>query len=182
MGFRCRWIAVRGRDRDDVLARLKCVVTTQHDEAVYDTGLYALDVNGWVFVIGDGWDYMDLVKREQASLLSNRGEALFFYTDDSAMAAELTAFAAGQQTWSIVYDGSQDERVPRLDGDVPTAVKTALAAARKEQAAATGDDADVDHIYDVPPTVALELTGFRHDQTLSSGERLPIYQLELLRA
>jgi len=58
MGYRCRWIALRDRDRVDVFARLKLEVTGELNEEVYDTGLYAVDVDGWLVLIGDGWDFM----------------------------------------------------------------------------------------------------------------------------
>ncbi len=35
----------------------------------------------------------------------------------------------------------------------------------------------VDYLYDAAPQIGLGLTGFRHDQTLSSGEHLPILLL-----
>lgn len=182
MGFRCRWVAVRDGTRDDVLAQLQFAAKAQHDEAIYDTGLYAVDVNGWVIVIGDGWDFMDLVQREHAAQLARRGEVVFFYADDSAMATELSSFSEGGLRWSFAYDGSDGPRAPQLEGDVPEAVTAALAAALDEKARATGEDADLDYIYDVAAAAGLELLGFRHDQSLSSGKHLPIFELSVRSA
>jgi hypothetical protein len=177
MGFRCRWLATRGRDRDGVLGRLKFKVIAEIDEQVYDTGLYALEVDDWLVVIGDGFDHMGDVKRAQAAKLSDEGEVLYMYTDDSAMAFELAMFSEGKEVWSIAYDGSDGVTAPTLEGKIPFRVRSLLGALEKEQAKAGGPKAGVDHIYELAPSYAKELTGFRHDESLSSGDHVPIWQL-----
>lgn len=146
-------------------------------EEVYDTGLYALEVDDWLVVIGDGFDHMNVVKRAQAASLSDDGDVVYLYTDDSAMAFELTMFGGGKPLWSITYDGSDGVTAPVFDGKVPFAARTLLATLEKEQAKAGGPKADVDHIYDLAPTFAEQLTGFRHDTSLSSGDHVPIWPL-----
>ena len=76
MGFRCRWIAMRGRDKAEVLARLKVIVTGEIEDEIYDPGLYAFDIGSWLVIFGDGWDYMDVLTRRDAARLSNKGELL----------------------------------------------------------------------------------------------------------
>lgn len=177
MGFRCRWFATKAPERDPILARLKLKVVAELVEEVYDTGLYALEVEPWLVVIGDGFDYMNEVKRAQAANLSDDGDVLYLYTDDSAMAFELTMFTGGKELWSIAYDGSDGVTAPTLEGKVPLAARALLRKLEKEQAKAGGPKAEVDHIYDLAPTYAKELTGFRHDESLSSGDHVPIWQL-----
>ncbi|HLL21287.1 MAG TPA: hypothetical protein VK427_04105 [Kofleriaceae bacterium] len=176
MGYRCRWIALRGRDRDDVLAKLKFAIETELDEEVYDPGLYAVDVGAWLVIIGDGWDYMDLVTRRAAARLSTRGEVLYLYTDDTPMSAELTSFVDGQVSWSLTYE-SDGTYKPVVEGTLPPEGKPILGACLKAQKEA-GPKADTDHVYDVVAELGRALVGFRHDQTLSSGKYLPIYQLK----
>jgi hypothetical protein len=177
MGFRCRWLATKGRERDAVLARLKLQVTAEIAEQVYDTGLYALEVDDWLVVIGDGFDHMNDVKRAQAARLSDDGDVVYMYTDDSAMAFELAMFNGGKELWSIAYDGSDGVTDPVLEGKVPLAARTLLMKLEKEQAKAGGPKADVDHIYDLAPTFGEQLTGFRHDTSLGSGDHVPVWQL-----
>lgn len=177
MGFRCRWLATKGRERDPVLARLRLKVVAELAEEVYDTGLYAVEVDDWLVVIGDGFDYMNEVKRAQAAALSDEGDVLYMYTDDSAMAFELAMFSGGKELWAIAYDGGDGVTAPTLEGKVPLAARSLLMRLEKEQAKAGGPKADVDHIYDLAPTYAKELTGFRHDESLSSGDHVPIWQL-----
>lgn len=177
MGYRCRWLASRNRVRDDVLGRLRFKVVAELVEEVYDTGLYALEVDDWLVVIGDGFDHMDKVKRAAAAKLSDDGDVLYLFTDDAAMAFELAMFAGGSVLWSIAYDGRDGVTTPAFEGAIPWRVRTLLAKLEKEQAKAGGPKADVDHIYELAPTYAMEVVGFRHDETLASGEHVPIWQI-----
>ena len=179
MGFRCRWLATRGRDREDVLARLRFKVVDELVEEVYDTGLYALEVDDWLVVIGDGFDHMDKVKRAQAAKLSDGGDVIYLYTEDAAMRFEIAMFSAGKERWSIAYDGSDGVTAPTFEGDVPWGARTLLAKLEKEQVKAGGPKADVDHIYELAPTYAMQLVGFRHDETLGSGDHVPVWPLAL---
>jgi hypothetical protein len=177
MGFRCRWIATRGRDRDELLARLRFKIVGELIEEVYDTGLYALELDGWFVVIGDGFDHMDKVKRAEAAKLSDGGDVICLVTDDSTMTFELAMFGGGAELWSIAYDGSDGVMAPTFEGAVPCAARALLARLEKEQARAGGPKAEVDHIYGLAPAYAMELVGFRHDESLGSGDHVPIWQL-----
>ena len=177
MGFRCRWLATRNRDRDAVLADLRFKIVAELVEEVYDTGLYALEVEDWLVVIGDGFDHMDKVKRAAAAKLSGGGEVVYLFTDDSAMAFELAMFGGGNELWSVAYDGRDGVTAPTFEGAVPWNVRTLLAKLEKEQAKAGGPKAEVDHIYELAPAFAAELVGFRHDETLASGEHVPVWQI-----
>ena len=165
---------MRGRDREDVLAKLKLNVENEIDEEVSDPGLYAVHVGKWLVVIGDGWDYMDLVTRRAAARLSKDGAVLYLYTDDTPMAAEISAFVDGKVKWSVTYDGRKGVSTPKTEGTLPAAAAKVLAKARKEQAAASDD---VDVMYDVVAEMGREIVGFRHDVTLAEEEHLPVYQL-----
>lgn len=171
MGYRCRWLATRNRDRAEVLAALGFVVETELNEEIYDPGLYAAMIGDWYVVFGDGWDYMDLVTRQAAAKLSSRGEVLYVYTDGTPMKSEVTAFVDGQIRWSFVYDDTAS-----TEGALPAEAKALIAAAERAQKA----EADVDHVYDVPAQLGLALVGFRHDTTLGEGAHLPVYQLKAI--
>lgn len=177
MGFRCRWLATRGRDPADVLERLKFKVVGELVEEVYDTGLYALEVDDWVVVIGDGTGHLDQVKRAEAARLSEGGDVVYLTTDDAAMAFELAMFRERELLWSIAYDGHDGVTAPTFTGAVPWAARVLLGKLEKAQAEAGGPKAESDHIYELAPIYAMELVGFRHDVSLGSGEHVPIWQL-----
>lgn len=177
MGFRCRWIATRAK-LDLVTRRLGFTVRREVHEAVYDTGLWAVELaTGWTVVMGDGWDFMDLVARAQAEELSSGGEAVYFYSDDSAMCAEVAVFRHGHCAWSFCRDADQGIRA--LQGDPPPLAAEVIAACDAESAAEPPDEDGhrVDYLYEAAPRIALGLVGFRHDQSLSHGGHFPIYEL-----
>jgi hypothetical protein len=177
MGYSCRWIGTRGIDRADVLRQLGFSVTAELSEEVFDPGLYAVQIDAWFVVIGDGRDHMDLVTRDHAAKLSERGDALFVFTTDTAMCAEITAFAEGAMAWSILYDGSNGVTKPELFGRPPDEAREVMVAAYVRQDEEGGASAGVDHVYDIPAEVGLRLVGFRHDETLGGGKHLPVYEL-----
>jgi len=177
MGFRCRWLAIRGCDRDEVLASLRFKIVGELIEPVYDTGLYALEVENWLVVVGDGADHMDKVKRAEAARLSEREDVVYLFTDDTSMTFELVMFSAGKERWSVAYDGADGVTAPSFGGTVPWDVRTLVAKLEKEQAKAGGPKADVDHMYELAPRYAMELVGFRHDESLGSGDHVPVWQL-----
>ncbi|MDQ3297231.1 MAG: hypothetical protein M3619_11645 [Myxococcota bacterium] len=160
-----------------MLGRLRFKIVAEIVEEVYDRGLYALEVDDWLVVIGDGFDHMDKVKRAAAAKLSDAGEVLYLFTDDAAMAFELAMFGGASELWSIAYDGRDGVTTPTFDGAVPWGARAVLAKLEKAQARAGGPKADVDHIYELAPTWAMGVVGFRHDETLASGEHVPVWQI-----
>ena len=181
MGYRCRWLATRGRERDDVLGRLRVKIVEELVEPVYDPGLYALEVDDWLVVVGDGFDYADKVVRAAASKLSDGGEVVYVSIDDAVMAFELALFVDNHARWSIAYDGKDGVSSPVFAGTVPFAARALLGRLEKEQAKAGGTKAERDHIYELAPAYAATVVGFRHHETLPSGDHVPVWQLAVRR-
>jgi hypothetical protein len=180
MGYRCRWIAVRAGDRAEVLSSLRFSIVQELREQVYDTGLYAVDMPGWFVVIGDGGEFMDLLERGQAEGFSGRNEVTLFCADDSDMYAEVSSYVGGVAAWCISYNGSVGAEAPALDGDVPASARSLLAAAIEEEKSAGEGAPAFDRIYEAVAEIARGIVGFRQDLTLSAGEHLPMYRLELV--
>jgi hypothetical protein len=175
MGYRCRWIALRGGTRDGVLPALKLAVQDRSDEPVYDPGLYGAALpSGWYLAIGDGRDHMNELKEEHASALSRSDDALFFYTDDTPMCTRLASYRRGELAWAISYDGSNGVGEPETFGTLPESTSACLERVRSEQVEAGGNKADTDYIYGLTAHLGHALIGFRHDETLSDGEITPI--------
>lgn len=176
MGYRGTWVAVRGDRLEEALRVVGLRVEATLEEAQYDPGHWAVVMPGpWCVVFGDGSDAMFTVRRKHAKELSAGSEALFFTCNDTTMCAELECWRDGRLSWSIVHDGSEGRTSPTLTGEPPPIVHETIAALREEERAA-GDDG-VDYLYEAAPVVGLALTGFRHDQTLSNGDVLPIFAL-----
>ena len=112
-----------------------------------------------------------------AASLSDGGDVIYLMTDDTTMTFELAMFRDGAQLWSIAYDGRDGVTTPTFAGAIPWGVRVLLAKLEKEQARAGGPKAEGDHVYALASIYAMELVGFRHDDTLASGEHVPVWQL-----
>lgn len=174
MGYRARWVAVKDAALAPVLKAIGLREESQSDEEIYDPGIYAVTMpGGWLVVMGDGWDFMHIVEESHAKVLSKGAEAIHFYCDDTSMTATMTAFANGTKTWGLEYE----PRHLKISGKPPAIVEEVVARVCEEQEkedAKTNEKYPVDHVYDAAPQIGLALTGFRHDQTLGSGDVLPI--------
>jgi hypothetical protein len=147
----------------------------QRSEPAYDPGLYggALPC-GWYLVLGDGWDYRDLVEEQHAAALSRAGgDTLYFCTDDGSMCTRLACYESGKAVWSITYDGADGVSEPQVEG-VPPGLAELLAELQERQRRAGGSAAEVDHLYELTAEVGRRLLDFRHDETLGNGQVLPI--------
>ncbi len=175
MGYRASWLAVKAGDLATVLDVVALSQKQELHEEVYDPGHYALKLEQWWIVIGDGSEAMHTMEEAHAKALSTGTEALFFTCNDTSMCARLVAFSGGKESWALDYDGSNGPGKNVVSGKPPAVVTQAIAKAEEEQRKA---GKDVDYAYDAAPEIGLALTGFRHDQTLSSGEHLPIFVLQ----
>ncbi len=172
MGYRSRWIAVRGHSLEAVLGALEFAETGQTEDWM-DTGLWATERQGWVIICGSGWDAMEKVTASQAEALSSGGEALFWTGDDSPMCASVTGYMAGTIRWSMVYEGVNGVSVPEVVGDAPDCVGAHVDFHRALQAKS---EPGVDHVYESVHAVGHALTGFRHDEA-ELPEGAPLFRL-----
>lgn len=177
MGYRCRWLAVKNVELSAALEAVGLRQESASNEAVYDPGLYAVALpGGWLVVIGDGWDFMDMVHEADARGLSKGTESLHFYCDDTSMGASLVAYRDGTRVWTLEHDGSKGRGTSVVSG-TPPPIAGEIVARLQERQRESGDK-DVDYVYDAAPEIGLALTGFRHDQTLGNGGILPILVLQ----
>lgn len=176
MGYRARWLAVKNAEVATCLATTGLRQKASVEGEVCDPGLYCVQLPaGWRVVMGDGWDFMDLVDAGHAKQLSKGTDALFLSTDDTSMCARLAWLRDGQESWALEYDGSNGRSEPVVTGAPPPPVAQVIDACRARQAGAAPD---VDVMYEVVPEVAKALTGFRHDETLAEGQCGPGLVLE----
>ncbi|MFO0596274.1 MAG: hypothetical protein U0228_13245 [Myxococcaceae bacterium] len=172
MGFRCHWVATKNRDLGRALRVTGLTNLGQRQELV-DPGLRAHQLEQWLVIVGDGWDFKDLIAIDHALELSRGSEALYFACDDSYMGSELHCFVDGHERWAVEYDGSNGPSTPTTSGACPKLVDETIAA--KLAQAKPG----VDFVYDAPGDLGLALTGYRHDQ-LVDDELVKSFELELL--
>jgi hypothetical protein len=172
MGYRSRWMAVKKGNLALLLQAVGLRIESESLGPVYDPGHYAVNLpDGWLVVIGDGWDALETVQPAHARALSAGTEALHFYSDDTPMCASLRAYRDGREVWSLEHDGSIRPHATTVKGTPPSLVAEVMARLREKQEESGNDD--VDYLYEAAPETALALVGFRHDRTLAeSRERI----------
>jgi len=163
-------MAARGVALDRVLDLLEWEPTGREEEHL-DTGLWAVHRGDWLIICAAGWEYMELLTEDHAKALSKTAPTLYWWGDDTPMRSGLEEFADGTSRWLVDYRGTHGVSTPTVRGEPPDALEEARAGQQARQDA-EGEDADVDHLYEIPHVLGELLTDFRHDDgDLPDGER-----------
>lgn len=165
MGFKISWLAAGGVHKAALLAALGFCDTHDEDEA-NEAPFSAADLgNGWSLIWSNDpeWVTDDLLARSPS-----RGRSVAVRLHEGVMWAE--AFGVeGTGPWRVVHDAEEGLTHLEVEG-VPPSFELIRDRLFAKQAA--DEEEMVDHVFDVPLTVAAELTGFRHDDwEMPHGER-----------
>jgi hypothetical protein len=158
MGFSLSWLAVRGKDRADVLKALEVSGTGSYSE-VPDSPLQgALLSNGWYLVLANRYDFAE----EEAPLadLSKGSEIVTCSVEEHVTRSSATGWKRGTLLWSIFHDAEEGHESLHEEGNLPPIffdIRDNLLGAQR-------NDSEVDYIFEVPIQVAEAITGFKHDQ------------------
>jgi len=176
VGFKVSWVASRG-DTEALLASAGLERTEERHEFA-EEGLYLLSLQSpspWAFLFAMGWDHLDRLSEAIAGTASRGSEALFFAALDTTIDSQLVAYRDGRELWSITY--SCDGEGLDTTGDLPSLAPLLIDAAVTDQKESDLAGGGVDHLYDVPASVARAITGFRHDCDPVSDEEEPFVVL-----
>jgi hypothetical protein len=108
--------------------------------------------------------------------LSTLGEVVYCLVEDHVMFSCASGWKHGKSLWAVTHDCEKGLRHLEIKGDAPASLKVIQAKHESQQGAE--EEADVDHIYDVPAELAKDLTGFRHDQGTPGMKDKPFQVLE----
>jgi hypothetical protein len=160
MGWSLSWAAVRGGTRDVVCSVTGLRPIGQREEVPESNIVCANLPSGWFLVLFNRKEIKDHVLEK----LSKCGELVYCSVEDHVMCTTASGWANGKRNWRITHDGQEDKTFDlKVEGDPPAGFEKLRKALFAKQEAATGEDADVDYVYDLPADLAKELTGFRHD-------------------
>ena len=161
MGFRISWIGSDQIARDDMLARLGLTATDEIDEANEAPFSVASLPGGWTILWSNDFAFAtaDLCRD-----LSTDGRVLACSVHETVMASHAAMYDRGLDIWAT-YHNSQDGLFDLKAGG---ALPDAYAPIKEHQWAAQesegGDQANVDHIFDIPVKTAEALCGYRYDK------------------
>ena len=169
MGFNGRWIAVKDRSVADLSTLIGFEVVDgsaiNHPvEVTHSAG----EARGWGLVILTDWEER-LLDEKLLRQLSSDTRLVACLVSEGMMYASSEFWASGQRVWRIAHDGQTGD-LSHLDVEGERLPKS-LEGHRAKAIAAQADEADVDHMFDVPFYAAREMTGFKHDDEPPKGAR-----------
>jgi hypothetical protein len=182
MGFSISWIAISGKTKSEVLARLSLVDTTEDDEANESPVSGAQLPNDWYLLFLNDLIH-PFVSEAELRRLSSDCTVLGCQIEEHVMASAAFCYSQGARIWNITHEAEKGTYNLVESGNPPSGYSELRSRLVAEQDSEGGDDADVDWIFDIPVSLAYELCGYRHDNVyLKSGETARFTKLEHLAA
>jgi hypothetical protein len=169
MGFAMSWIAVRGRDRDDILQELGLARETEVTDFP-PTGMSVSPLaGGWLLFLADR--DLDAAFEPRFTDLSRGGSAVACAIEEHVMFQEARGYRDGTEVWRVTHDCDKEGGLYHLEvtGDPPNELEAIRREAIANQDAEGGQQADVDFLADVPLDLAKAICGFKHDDEWPEG-------------
>ena len=139
--------------------------TGERDELAAESGIGGASLpDGWYAVVFDRYDH-PLVGDDVLARLSEGCELVAAGAEEHVMVSFAEAWRDGERTWFVTHDSEQGIEHLDTDGSLPEGFEAIRSQGLDEQQAAGGEDADVDHLFDVPLETAKGITGFAYDET-----------------
>ena len=104
------------------------------------------------------------LRPEDLGELSKEQDVLMCLVEEHAMASSSEFWSGGNRMWWISHEGENGPKGLATDGDLPACFPSIRRELEEAQRVDGGDDADVDHIFEIPLKVAQSLVGFKHDE------------------
>ncbi len=163
MGYSLSWIAVKGRTTED-LQRLIGFRSTGKPGNYGEHYLVGRSLqDGWYILIANSSDD-PIANNKMLSELSKGGQAIVCSVEEHVMFSSCSFWDKGKKAWSVKHRGDRNVFDLVKSGKVPKSYASLMEELVQKQKAESGENADVDHIFELPLELAKQLVGFRHDQ------------------
>jgi hypothetical protein len=165
MGVSFTSVAVKGATRDAVLAIMGLRGTNMFEEIAESDITGASLPSGWYLVTANR-GFPTFAEDATLKRLSQTAEVVTCFVEEHVMCSAASLWTGGQQIWSVMH--AADRGIEHLEpkGSLPSIFAPISKRLRAEQAAAGGEKAQVDHIFDIPVEMVAQLTSFRHDRVM----------------
>lgn len=163
MGFAITWCAVREDSAERFLEELGLAATGEFEElpespismAKLDTGWRVIWVNEYA---------CSFLALSEVERLSKTRNILLCLVEEHVMASSSEMWLGGKCQWRLSHQGENGPKGIESEGKVPEFAARIREEMEKAQEADGGDDAEVDHMFEIPLKVAQQLVGFKHDE------------------
>jgi homoserine O-acetyltransferase len=163
VGFALSWVAVKGKAAAGVLSDLRLLPTGARGIEGESEFVGAPAEDGWYLIVMDGAEHR-LLQPDALERLSAGCDVLTCTVEEHVMFSEATGWRDGQQLWRVRHVGEDGPVGIEEDGTFPPEYPSIRDRLVKEQEAAGGSDADVDHLFDIPVVLVKSFVGYKHDE------------------
>jgi hypothetical protein len=172
MGFAISWLAVSGKDPQQVLQELQLHRTGETEEIPESPVSAALLPTGWFLVFANRFD-SPLVADGSLQQLSSGCMVISCQVEEHVMFSSATCYANGKSQWHVAHDAQESIYHLSASGDLPPVFNDIYSSLKQVQDDSGGDKSDVDYIHDVPVSLAQTVTSFRHDHDIQGDSPEP---------
>ena len=178
MGFSLSWLAVRGKDRDTVLAELKLKATGEREEFAESAFTARMLDGDWFLVVANDPRF---IQRAPLSRLSQGAQVVTCMVEEHVMMSSASGLKDGAVLWSIEHDSQHGIDHLKVTGEPPSGFAVIRERLMRKQAQSDSPEGHknwyqgiaTDYIFDIPVQMARHLTDFLHhdDSEIAPGSR-----------
>ena len=163
MGYSQSYIAVFGKNPNDVLAILELRRTGEWEDFPASPCIAASLPGSWFLIVINGAEH-EILSEASLSCLSADCDVVTCTVEEHVMCSEATFWKSGRRGWSVTHDAQQGARHLATVGELPDAFAPICERLLARQQMAGGGKADVDYLFDIPVALAMSFCGYRYDR------------------
>lgn len=162
MGYSLSWIAVHENSSDQLNNALQIRPTGVREDIAESECTSARLPSGHYLVIFNREELSPALLKD----VSRSVPLIFGYAEEHVMCSSVAAWENGAERWALIHDAQEGMFDLQVRGAPPEQYHAIRERLFAEQAADGGEQAGVDHIFDIPVELAHELIGYRYDQDI----------------
>lgn len=136
---------------------------------------------GWYLVVA-GSEMFDFFMDFSLEALSESHDLLTVDVEEHAMYHKAAYWRGGARLWTVTHDGEEGVYHLEAEGELPADFDSLQAEYVRQQDEAGGENADVDHLCEVPLELARRITGFGYNVRNADGEEPVFEELDVSEA
>jgi hypothetical protein len=164
MGFSITWCAVPEKHAAGFLQALGLSPTGETEKDVPSSLITTARLDtGWQLLLYNKYQ-CPFLQESDLRRLSADHDVLFCLVEEHVMTSSSEMWSGGKRKWWLSHEGENGPKGLSVDGEPPESYLEIRRDMEQSQAAAGGDAANVDYIFEIPVKVAQSLVGFKHDE------------------
>ena len=161
MGFRVSWIAFHGIGKSRVLERVGLRDTGEAD-SVNESPLSGAEVPGGWFILFS--NDVEFISPKRLASLSRDCRVVACQVHEGVMFSRAFFYERGVSSCEITHESENGIYDLAILGSPPPEFQSVRDRLMREQNQDGGEDAEVDHVFEIPVETAAAICGYRHDQ------------------